>query len=82
MGLGSPVAGVHYPGNFAAVRAWFPDDEACLDRHGLSTQQVDMLLAGGLIPWLRERQTHEPANKPEPCRQDAGPSGHVRVDVT
>ncbi len=25
-------------------------------RHGLSTRQVDMVLAGGLIPWLRERQ--------------------------
>ena len=26
-----PVAGVHYPGNLAAVRSWFPDDTACLD---------------------------------------------------
>ncbi len=31
MSLGSPAAGVHYPGNLAAVRAWFPDDQACLD---------------------------------------------------
>jgi hypothetical protein len=28
---GSPVAGVHYPGNLAAMRSWFPDDAACLD---------------------------------------------------
>ena len=28
----SPVAGVHYPGDLAAVRSWFPDDAACLDR--------------------------------------------------
>ena len=27
----SPVAGVHYPGNLAAVRSWFPDDAACMD---------------------------------------------------
>ena len=25
------MAGVHYPGNLAAVRSWFPDDAACLD---------------------------------------------------
>ena len=31
MGLRSPVAGVHYPGDLAAVRSWFPDDVACLD---------------------------------------------------
>jgi len=31
MSLGSPAAGVHYPGNLAAVRAWFPNDQACLD---------------------------------------------------
>jgi len=31
MGLPSPVAGVHYPGNLAALRSWFPDDAACLD---------------------------------------------------
>ena len=31
MGLRSPVAGVHYPGDLAAVRSWFPDDAACLD---------------------------------------------------
>jgi|GEM_PF-3382158 hypothetical protein len=31
MGLPSPVAGVHYPGNLAAVRARFSDDEAYLD---------------------------------------------------
>jgi len=30
-GIGSPVAGVHYPGDLAAVRAWFPHDQACLD---------------------------------------------------
>jgi hypothetical protein len=28
---GSPVAGVHDPGNLAAMRSWFPDDAACLD---------------------------------------------------
>ncbi len=26
-----PVEGVHYPGSYAALRAWFPDDDACLD---------------------------------------------------
>lgn len=29
--MNSPNAGVHYPGNLAAVRSWFPDDAACLD---------------------------------------------------
>jgi len=29
--MSSPKAGVHYPGNLAAVRSWFPDDAACLD---------------------------------------------------
>lgn len=28
-------------------------------RHSLSSRQVDMLLAGGLIPWLRERRARE-----------------------
>ncbi len=23
--------GVHYPGSYAALRVWFPDDDACLD---------------------------------------------------
>lgn len=27
----SPVAGVHYPGDLAALRSWFGDDAACLD---------------------------------------------------
>ena len=26
-----PRAGVHNPGNYAAMRAWFPDDAACRD---------------------------------------------------
>ena len=26
-----PIEGVHYPGSLADVRAWFPDDAACLD---------------------------------------------------
>ncbi|WP_427132008.1 aconitate hydratase [Pseudarthrobacter sp. S9] len=34
-------------------------DEAYAVRHGLSTRQVDMLLAGGLIPWLRERRARD-----------------------
>jgi len=34
-------------------------EEDYMARHGLSTRQVDMVLAGGLIPWLRERQTRE-----------------------
>lgn len=29
--LERPLAGVHYPGSLADVRAWFPDDAACLD---------------------------------------------------
>lgn len=27
----APVAGVDYPGSYAELLAWFPDDEACLD---------------------------------------------------
>lgn len=34
-------------------------DEVYPVRHGLSTRQVDMLLAGGLIPWLRERRARD-----------------------
>ena len=26
-----PREGLHYPGSYAALRAWFPDDDACLD---------------------------------------------------
>ena len=26
-----PRAGVHYPGDYAAMRAWFPNDESCRD---------------------------------------------------
>jgi transposase-like protein len=29
--LDRPLSGVHYPGSLAEVRAWFPDDAACLD---------------------------------------------------
>lgn len=29
--LQRPLVGVHYPGNLAGVRAWFPDDAVCLD---------------------------------------------------
>ena len=38
-------------------------DEDYAARHGLSTRQVDMVLAGGLIPWLRERQAREAKDK-------------------
>jgi aconitate hydratase len=34
-------------------------DEVYPVRHRLSTRQVDMLLAGGLIPWLRERRARD-----------------------
>ncbi|HCB58798.1 MAG TPA: aconitate hydratase [Arthrobacter bacterium] len=34
-------------------------DEVYPVRHALSTRQVDMLLAGGLIPWLRERRARD-----------------------
>ena len=34
MMLEEPKAGVHYPGNAADLRAWFPDDAACLDYLG------------------------------------------------
>lgn len=27
----APIAGVHYPGSLGDLRAWFPDDAACLD---------------------------------------------------
>ena len=26
-----PKRGLHYPGSYAELRAWFPDDEACMD---------------------------------------------------
>jgi hypothetical protein len=26
-----PISGEHYPGTLADMRAWFPDDSACLD---------------------------------------------------
>lgn len=26
-----PERGLHYPGSYAELRAWFPDDEACMD---------------------------------------------------
>jgi hypothetical protein len=60
--LPSPVAGVHYPGNLAAVRSWFPDDAACLDYldwlrwpdgfccpHCGAKKAGACLLAGGLV---------------------------------
>ena len=34
-------------------------DEDYAARHRLSTRQVDMLLAGGLIPWVQNRRTGE-----------------------
>ena len=34
-------------------------DEHYAVRHTLSTRQVEMLLAGGLIPWLRDRKAQE-----------------------
>lgn len=32
--LKKPLVGVHYPGRVADLRAWFPDDAACLDYLG------------------------------------------------
>ncbi|MGH3500986.1 MAG: transposase, partial [Nocardioidaceae bacterium] len=26
-----PSRGLHYPGSYDELRAWFPDDEACMD---------------------------------------------------
>ena len=26
-----PLRGLQYPGSYAELRAWFPDDEACMD---------------------------------------------------
>lgn len=26
-----PLRGLHYPGSYAELRAWFPDDDACMD---------------------------------------------------
>ncbi|HCB59599.1 MAG TPA: aconitate hydratase, partial [Arthrobacter bacterium] len=40
-------------------------DEVYAVRHGLSTRQVDMLLAGGLIPWLRERSARDAGDRRE-----------------
>ncbi len=38
-------------------------DEDYAARHRLSTRQVDMLLAGGLIPWLQERRAGETSER-------------------
>ena len=38
-------------------------DEDCAARHRLSTRQVDMLLAGGHIPWLLERRASETSER-------------------
>ena len=38
-------------------------DEDYTARHRLSTRQVDMLLAGGLIPWLQERRAGETSER-------------------
>jgi aconitate hydratase len=34
-------------------------DEVYPVRHGLSARQVQMLLPGGLIPWLRDRRAQD-----------------------
>ncbi|GAB2818009.1 aconitate hydratase [Alpinimonas psychrophila] len=38
-------------------------DEDYVARHRLSTRQVDMLLAGGLIPWLQKRRAGESSER-------------------
>lgn len=38
-------------------------DEDYAARHRLSTRQVDMLLAGGLIPWLQKRRAGETSER-------------------
>jgi aconitate hydratase len=40
-------------------------DEVYAVRNGLSTRQVDMLLVGGLIPWLRERRARDAGDRKE-----------------
>ena len=40
-------------------------DEHYAVRHTLSTRQVEMLLAGGLIPWLRDRKAQEARERGE-----------------
>ncbi|MCR4341400.1 MAG: aconitate hydratase [Gemmatimonadaceae bacterium] len=40
-------------------------DEAYAVRNGLSTRQVEMLLVGGLIPWLRERRARAAGDRKE-----------------
>ena len=40
-------------------------DEAYAVRNGLSKRQVDMLLVGGLIPWLRERRARDAGDRKE-----------------
>jgi len=46
-------------GNEIRVRNETRDEQYAV-RHSLSTRQVEMLLAGGLIPWLRDRKSHPP----------------------
>ncbi|WP_332603610.1 hypothetical protein [Arthrobacter sp. S2(2024)] len=48
-------------------------DEVYLVRHRLSTRQVDMLLAGGLIPWLRERRARDAGAVPRGSEDDSRP---------
>ena len=38
-------------------------DENYALRHRLSARQVDMLLAGGLIPWLQKRKASETSER-------------------
>lgn len=40
-------------------------DEVYAVRNSLSTRQVDMLLVGGLIPWLRERRARDAGDRKE-----------------
>ena len=46
-------------GNEIRVRNETRDEQYAV-RHSLSRRQVEMLLAGGLIPWLRDRKSHPP----------------------
>lgn len=51
--LDRPKAGVHYPGSLADLRAWFPDDAACLDYLAWLRwpDGVRCPYCGGAAPW-------------------------------
>ena len=65
-----PTRGLQYPGSYAELRAWFPDDEACMDYLGwlrtfltATVEPGSTVVSDGLASYptaCRDRFTHEP----------------------